>query len=108
MIDHSAQAFIADGFPVNSTHVRDFMPHDEIDGGLILGFVGHGAEGMSQRVEAESFPAFDVELLQELCNFLCQGAVGNVLRPGQPTLCQEHKARMFHLLRIRAMGQRFA
>jgi hypothetical protein len=50
MIDHGPQASIADRLAVHGAHVRNFVPHDEIDGGLILRFIGHGAKAAVRRL----------------------------------------------------------
>src|SRR6516164_3371305 len=70
MLDHRAQARIADRLAVNAAHMRHFMTHDKIGGGLIFGFVGDGTEGVSQSIEAESLAAVDAEPAEQLRHFL--------------------------------------
>jgi hypothetical protein len=40
------------------------MARDEAGRGLVLGFVGHGAEGVAQRVEVEPRPAVDAQFAE--------------------------------------------
>ena len=63
-------------------HVRDFVAHDEIDGGLIFRFVGHGAEGVAQGVEIAV--SVDAELVEELPRFLGDGALARFPSPTSP------------------------
>src|SRR5262245_47982662 len=68
------------------------MPHDVIARRLVLRFVGHGAERVAKRVEAEPGAAIDAEGLQELgCLFGYRAVVG-IFRPAETALRDEDQA----------------
>ena len=73
VVRHRLQPLIADLLPVDAGHVRAFVAHDVVDGRLVLRLVGHGAEDVAQRVEAQPFATVDVELRSSLAISLVTG-----------------------------------
>jgi hypothetical protein len=63
MIGHGLQSLIRDGFTINSGHMRHFVSHYEVDGGLIFRLIGHSPEGVPQAVEPQTLSPIDVETL---------------------------------------------
>src|SRR5262249_9162776 len=51
VVRHGPQPRVADRLTVHRGHVRYLMTHDEVGGGLVAGFVGHGLEGVTESVE---------------------------------------------------------
>src|SRR5262245_12240338 len=90
LICNRPQPLVTDGLAVNATHVRDLVAHDEVHGRLILRLVGDGPERVPERVEAEPFPAIDVEGCEELPRLLADRTRRRVLGPRQPALRDEH------------------
>ena len=39
MLCHGSQAVIVDSLAIDAGHMGDFVAHDEVGGGLVLGFV---------------------------------------------------------------------
>lgn len=58
-IANSLQPIIANPLPIDSTHRAIDVPHDVVEGYLILGFAAYRLARSAQAIEA---PAFDVEI----------------------------------------------
>src|SRR4051794_28494259 len=82
---------ISDPLAVEAGHRRRLVSHDVIDGRLVFHLVGHGAEGVPERVEPEPLPPVDVQPPQELGGFLADRARRGVLRPALAVLGDEHQ-----------------
>ena len=46
VLRHGPEPLVADRLAVDGGHVRYFMAHNEVSGGLVLRLVGHGPEGV--------------------------------------------------------------
>ena len=57
------------------------MPHDEVGGGLVAGFIGDRAKIMTKGIETSL--AVDAEPVEQLPCFLRDWAIRDVLSPGK-------------------------
>src|SRR5262249_40427380 len=71
------QTRVADRLAVDAGHMGYLMTHNVVGGGLVLRLVGHRAEGMPERVEAESLAAVGAELVEQLRELVCDRTVSN-------------------------------
>src|SRR5262245_4339079 len=64
MIGHGFESLVFYPLPVHAGHVLARVPHDEVNGGLVLDPVRHGAERVPQCVEPEPDATVDVLVVQ--------------------------------------------
>ena len=95
---------------VAAGHVVPLVAHNEINGGKVAAFVGHGAERMTEGVKPQSFP-IKHQLYQQLLKLLTDGIVWGgtllfvldvVLYPTRPKSRQERQPVVCRVCRVGA------
>src|SRR5262249_4390889 len=97
VVGHRPEPFVADALAVDAGHVGRLVPHDVVDGRLILHLVAHRPEGVAEGVKPPPPSAAPAHNTAQPAHFLRDGIVAGILGPWLTVLRHKDEAGAFFL-----------